>query len=214
MTLSLVSFAQKSKVGNWFIYLGNQKINNKWNWHNEVQYRNYNFIGNLNQLLLRTGIGYNLFENNNNILLGYGFIHTQRYLPNSQEKVSINEHRLFQQFITRQNFNRVFIQHRYRVEERFLPDDFQMRFRYLLGVTIPINNKLMSKNTLYMSVYNEIFINVEKSIFDRNRLYGALGYIINPNFRVEAGFMAQTLETTHRNQFQIVLFNNVPFNNQ
>lgn len=214
MTLSLVSFAQKSKVGNWFIYLGNQKINNKWNWHNEVQYRNYNFIGNLNQLLLRTGIGYNLSENNNNILLGYGFIHTQRYLPNSQEKVSINEHRLFQQFITRQNFNRVFIQHRYRVEERFLPDDFQMRFRYLLGVTIPINNKLMSKNTLYMSVYNEIFINVEKSIFDRNRLYGALGYIINPNFRVEAGFMAQTLETTHRNQFQIVLFNNIPFNNQ
>lgn len=214
MTLSLVSFAQKSKVGNWFIYLGNQKINNKWNWHNEVQYRNYNFIGDLNQLLLRAGIGYNLSENNNNILLGYGFIHTQRYLPNSQEKVSINEHRLFQQFITRQNFNRVFIQHRYRIEERFLPDDFQMRFRYFLGVTIPINNKLMSKNTLYMSVYNEIFINVEKSIFDRNRLYGALGYIINPNFRVEAGFMAQTLETTHRNQFQIVLFNNISFNNQ
>lgn len=214
MTISVVSFAQKSEVGNWFVYLGNQKINNKWNWHNEVQYRNYNFIGDLNQLLLRTGIGYNLSENNNNLLLGYGFINTQRYVTNSQEKVSINEHRLFQQFITRQNFNRVFTQHRYRIEERFLPNDFQMRFRYFLGINVPITNKAMSKNTLYMSVYNEIFINAEKSIFDRNRLYGALGYVINPNFRVEAGFMAQTLETTNRNQFQIVLFNNIPFNNQ
>ena len=214
MTISVVSFAQKSEVGNWFVYLGNQKINNKWNWHNEVQYRNYNFIGDLNQLLLRTGIGYNLSENNNNLLLGYGFINTQRYVTNSQEKVSINEHRLFQQFITRQNFNRVFTQHRYRIEERFLPNDFQMRFRYFLGINVPITNKAMSKNTLYMSVYNEIFINAEKSIFDRNRLYGALGYVINPNFRVEAGFMAQTLETTNRNQFQIVLFNNIPFNNK
>ncbi len=214
MTISVVSFAQKSEVGNWFVYLGNQKINNKWNWHNEVQYRNYNFIGDLNQLLLRTGIGYNLSENNNNLLLGYGFINTQRYVTNSQEKVSINEHRLFQQFITRQNFNRVFTQHRYRIEERFLPNDFQMRFRYFLGINVPITNKAMSKNTLYMSVYNEIFINADKSIFDRNRLYGALGYVINPNFRVEAGFMAQTLETTNRNQFQIVLFNNIPFNNQ
>lgn len=214
MTISVVSFAQKSEVGNWFVYLGNQKINNKWNWHNEVQYRNYNFIGDLNQLLLRTGIGYNLSENNNNILLGYGFINTQRYVTNSQEKVSINEHRLFQQFITRQNFNRVFTQHRYRIEERFLPNDFQMRFRYFLAVNVPINNKTMVKNTLYVSVYNEVFINGQKSVFDRNRLYGALGYVINNNFRVEAGFMAQTLENANRNQFQIVLFNNIPFNNK
>lgn len=214
MRFSTVSFAQKSDAGNWFVYLGSQKINNKWNWHNEVQYRNYNFIGDLNQLLLRTGIGYNLSENNNNILLGYGFINTQRYLPNSDVKVGTNEHRIFQQFITRQNFDRVFIQHRYRLEERFLPNVFQMRFRYFLGLNVPINNKTMSKNTLYASVYNEFFINGQKPIFDRNRLYGALGYVINTHLKVEAGFMAQTLENTNRNQFQIVLFNNIPFNNK
>ena len=47
-------------------------------------------------------------------------------------------------------------------------------------------------------------------MFDRNRLYGAIGYVINKNFRTEAGFMAQTLENTNRNQFQLVLFNNLP----
>jgi len=204
--------AQKSNTGNWFIYFGNQKINKKWNWHNEVQYRNFNFMGDLSQLLVRTGIGYNLTENNNNILLGYGFINSQKYLSNSNEKVGTNEHRVYQQFITRQSFNKVFLQHRYRIEERFLPNDFQMRFRYFLGINIPIYKPRLEKNAYYFSAYNEIFINAQQNIFDRNRLYGAIGYIFNKNIKMEAGYMAQTLESTNRNQFQIVIFNNIPFN--
>jgi len=211
--LSSFAFAQKSDVGNWFIYLGNQKVNKNWNFHSEIQYRNYNFIGDTNQLLLRTGIGYNLTENNNNVLMGYGFINTHNYVSNSDEKIETNEHRIFQQFITRQNFGILFLQHRYRIEERFLPDDFQMRFRYFLAINIPINKKTMDKNTLYFSGYNELFIRAEKPTFDRNRLYGALGYVINKNIKIEAGLMAQTLENSNRNQFQIVLFNNIPFTN-
>jgi hypothetical protein len=211
--LSSFAFAQKSDVGNWFIYLGNQKVNKNWNFHSEIQYRNYNFIGDTNQLLLRTGIGYNLTENNNNVLMGYGFINTHNYVFNSDEKIETNEHRIFQQFITRQNFGILFLQHRYRIEERFLPDDFQMRFRYFLAINVPINKKTMDKNALYFSVYNELFIRAEKPTFDRNRLYGALGYVINKNIKIEAGLMAQTLENSNRNQFQIVLFNNIPFTN-
>jgi hypothetical protein len=66
-----LSFSQNSEIGNWFIYFGNQKINQNWNLHSEIQYRNYDFIGDTNQILVRIGIGYNLKENNNNILM-YG----------------------------------------------------------------------------------------------------------------------------------------------
>jgi hypothetical protein len=69
----------------------------------------------------------------------------------------------------------------------------------------------MTDKALYVSAYNEIFLNAQNANFDRNRLYGGLGYVINKSFKVEAGFMAQTLETTNRNQFQIILFNNLPF---
>jgi len=213
LLFTIALHAQKSNTGNWFIYFGNQKINSKWNWQNEVQYRNFNFMGDLSQLIVRTGIGYNLTENNNNILLGYGFINSQKYLPNSNNKVGTNEHRIYQQFITRQNFNKVFLQHRYRIEERFLPNDFQMRFRYFLGINIPINKPKIEKNAYYLSAYNEIFINTQQNIFDRNRLYGAIGYVINKNIKIEAGYMAQTVETNNRNQFQIVVFNNTPFTN-
>ncbi|MBL0013148.1 MAG: DUF2490 domain-containing protein [Flavobacterium sp.] len=68
------SFSQKSDIENWFIYVGNQKINDNWNWHHEVQYRNFDFIGDTNQLLLSPGIGHNLTEDNYNLLLGYRFI--------------------------------------------------------------------------------------------------------------------------------------------
>jgi hypothetical protein len=203
--------AQKSETGNWWIYFGNQAINKKWNWHNEVQYRNYNFIGDMQQLVLRTGIGYNLSENNNNILLGYGFFNSQNYLPNSDIKTGTNEHRIYQQFITRQSFGRFFIQHRYRLEERFLPNDFKMRFRYFLGLNVPVNSKKMTAKTFYLSAYDEIFLNMSSPVFDRNRLYGALGYVVNKDIKIELGFMSQMLEKTKRNQFQVVVFNNIPF---
>ena len=206
-------YSQKSEIGNWLIYFGNQKINQNWNWHNEVQYRNYDFIGDTNQLLLRTGIGYNLTENNNNVLLGYAFVNTHKYILNSDQKVESNEHRIFQQFITKQNFGRFYFLHRYRVEERFLPDDFQMRLRYFLNVNLPLNKKTLEKNAIYLSAYNEIFVNTEKPLFDRNRIYAALGFVINKNFKVEAGVLSQVLEQSNRNQFQIVIFNNLPFNN-
>ncbi|MFP3591297.1 DUF2490 domain-containing protein [Chryseobacterium sp. SIMBA_038] len=204
------SFAQKSDLGAWYMYFGNNKISKKLNFHNEIQYRNFDGIGDLEQLLIRTGIGYDLTENNNNVLLGYGFILSQPYV-NGEKKENI-EHRIFQQYITKQKFGRFYLQHRYRLEERFLQDDFRMRFRYLLGLNIPINNKEMLPKTFYGSVYNEIFLNLNSPTFDRNRVYGALGYVINKNLRIEAGYMNQIQENKNRGQVQIGFYNNIPFN--
>lgn len=203
------TFAQKNDLGAWYMYFGNNKISKKLNWHNEIQYRNFDRIGDLEQLLIRTGIGYDLTENNNNILLGYGFILSQPYV-NGEKKENI-EHRIFQQYITKQKFGRFYLQHRYRLEERFLQDDFRMRFRYLLGVNIPINNKEMLPKTFYGSVYNEIFLHFNSPTFDRNRVYGALGYVINKNMRIEAGYMNQIQENKNRGQIQIGFYNNIPF---
>ncbi len=207
------AYSQKSEIGNWFVYFGNQKINRNWNWHNEIQYRNYDFIGDTNQILLRTGIGYNLTENNNNVLIGYGFINTQKYIPDSDQKQESNEHRIFQQYIKKKNFGRFYFLNRFRMEQRFLTDDFQVRLRYFLNINIPLNKKTLDKNAIYLSTYNEVFVNTENKLFDRNRIYAALGFVINKNCKVEAGIMSQSLVQSNRSQFQIVIFNNLPFNN-
>jgi hypothetical protein len=69
----------------------------------------------------------------------------------------------------------------------------------------------MEKNAVYASVYNEIFINTEPDYFDRDRIYGGVGYCFNKNFKVEAGVMTQILSNSSRTQFQIMFFNSLPF---
>ena len=140
LMLPSVVAAQDSDFGNWLIYIGNKKVNSQWNIHNEVQYRNYDAVGDLEQLLLRTGVGYNLSENNHNLLLGYGYILSENYVANTQDKTSVNEHRIFQQFTSKQSVGVVSLTHRYRFEQRFVEADYKMRLRYFLAAKIPLKN--------------------------------------------------------------------------
>lgn len=208
--LPLYGLTQNSDLGNWLIYFGNKKLNDKWNIHHEAQYRNYNAIRDMEQLLLRTGIGYNLTPKNNNLLLGYGYIQSENYIS-EDEKISIPEHRIFQQFITRQKAGRVSLQHRYRFEQRWVENqDFKLRFRYFLSLNVPLNNTEMIDKTTYLSAYNEIFINSGNTarFFNRNRIYGGLGYRLNDQLRFEVGYMNQILSTFSRDQINLITFFN------
>jgi hypothetical protein len=201
-----IAISQNSDFGNWMIFLGNKEFKEKFNWHSELQYRNYNAIGDLEQLLVRTGVGMNLTEKNNNVLQGYAYVRGENYdETNLQKKVS-EEHRLFQQFLTRQTFGRINFQHRYRFEQRFLKDDFRMRLRYFLAFQVPINNKKMIDKTSYFSAYNEIFINTENEFYDRNRFYLGAGYKFNNVFRVEVGYMNQVLMDFNRDQLNVFAY--------
>lgn len=199
-------FAQSSDVGNWIIYFGDKKINNRWNWHHEVQYRNFNFLGDTEQLLLRTGFGYNITEKNNNIHFGCAYIYSEPYIMNTDNKTNYREYRVYQQFITRQVFGRLSVQHRYRFEQRFLEDDFRLRLRYFLALNVVLNPKKSKNQNIYLSAYNEIFLNTDQNIFDRNRVYGGLGYKFSKKIRTEVGLMNQYTGRVSRNQFNIITF--------
>ncbi|MEQ6122686.1 DUF2490 domain-containing protein [Pseudotenacibaculum sp. MALMAid0570] len=199
LLISFTATSQNSGLGDWLIYIGSKQLNEKWNLHHEIQYRNYNAIGDLEQLLIRTGLGYNI-GSRSNVLLGYGYINSENFTGNGDDQKTVEEHRIFQQFITKQNIGNVTLQHRYRFEQRFVESDFKTRFRYFLSLNIPFKKE----SKYYLSAYNEIFLNGESRVFDRNRIYGGLGYKVSKGVKVELGYMSQVFETSSRDQINII----------
>lgn len=206
--LPFLGHAQENdKLGNWWIYFGNKKLKKGFNIHHEIQYRNYNFIGDLEQLLIRGGLGYNLTENNNNILLGYGYINTENDIETTGNPLqTVEEHRIYQQFQTKQSFGTFSMAHRYRFEQRFVEDDFRTRFRYFLAPTLQLTTDADKQIKWYVSAYDEIFLNGEEgNVFDRNRLYGGVGAQLKEGLKVESGYMNQFFSEGGRDQLNVIL---------
>ncbi len=108
-----------------------------------------------------------------------------------QKTPESEEHRIWQQFILTNNLGRVKFEHRYRVEQRWVNSDNRNRFRYRLMLFIPLNKPQIEAGALFIGLYDEVFINGEKTFFDRNRLYGALGYQLFKNTGFQVGMLYQ-----------------------
>ncbi len=200
----------QDKLGNWLMYFGNTKLSQHYSLHTEAQLRLYEAAGNFNQLLLRVGLNRHL-GSQAMVTLGYGYIPTET-LREGDTKASTIEHRIWQQLILTNRLSRHYFEHRYRVEQRWVASDTEQnylnRLRYRLLWNIPLNNKEMADKTLFISLYDEIFLNVQDNPFDQNRLYAALGYKFNKALSVQTGYLRHRLGPNNYNRLQLALFIN------
>lgn len=203
----------EDKLGAWYMYFFNTTFKEgTWGVQGDVQYRNWNIAGDLEQLLLRGGITYQPKSANIKLTLGYGNITTGTYGTSSS---TVSESRIYQEALFPVQFgNRIYTNHRFRYEQRFVENqDLRTRYRYNLFLNIPLNKAEMSENTIYLALYNELFINGQRNIgegktvefFDRNRLYTALGYIVSSGMKIQLGLMNQTTNGWSKKQWQISL---------
>ena len=209
--IQIAAIGQSNNIGTWFVYFGNQKINDKWNIQSDFQYRDYRFLGQRNQFLARAGLGYNLKPQNHNLLLGYAYIATDAYDEFDNNTSTKIEHRIYQQYLYKNNVGLNAFIHRFRLEERFSPNEFGLRARYFISLQKPLRSKNIAKGSTYLSAYNELFVDINDPKFDRNRLYGGLGYGITESLRIETGYMIQAQKNITRDQLQLILVNNLPF---
>lgn len=201
MSTPLLTFGQSGEVGNWLMYFGQNRFSDELSLHTEVQYRNHTIAPvNIEQLLLRTGLNYH-FAPNAFVTAGYGYITSYVY-ESPQSEPESREHRIWQQLITTQKLGRFKLEHRYRVEQRWVNGDFLNRLRYRLMVFVPLNTRTIEPGTVFLGVYDEIFANTEPEIFDRNRLYGAIGYQISPTNQVQLGLLNQYVRDTGKYYLQ------------
>ena len=188
--LPISLFAQEEEMGNWIMYFGMNKISEEFSIHTEVQYRNHTVVpNNPEQILLRTGLNYHFSQK---AFASAGYAYIPSYVFESEQKApEVTEHRIWQQFILTNNLGRVKFEHRYRIEQRWVNQIFKSRFRYRLMLFVPLNKPKIEKGSLFVGVYDEIFVNSSNAFFDRNRLYGALGYQFHEAASVQMGMLHQ-----------------------
>ena len=199
------------QLGAWYMYFFNTTFKeSSWGIQGDVQYRNWDLGGDLEQLLLRGGLTFSPKNAKIKFTLGYGNI-TKGAFGNNDATTS--ESRVYQEaLIPNKLSNRFHLTHRFRYEQRFNDNqDFRTRYRYNLFVNIPITKNTMEAKTLYLALYNEIFLNGQRDIgngnrvevFDINRFYSALGYMINTKAKVQLGVMRQITNGWAKNQLQV-----------
>ena len=197
----------ESQLGGWYMYFFNTSHEkSKIGFQGDVQYRNWNIGGDLEQLLLRGGITFKPTKANIKFTLGYGNITTGTF---GEENSTINESRIYQEALFPTKIgDRFYLNHRLRYEQRFVEEQtLRTRYRYNLFVNVALNQKEMKEKTIYLALYDELFINGTgmpgQSIFDRNRAYIALGYVLKKGMKFQLGIMNQTTNTVNKNQLQL-----------
>ncbi|NJB70561.1 hypothetical protein GGR42_001023 [Saonia flava] len=203
----------EDKLGAWYMYFFDTTFKeSSWGLQGDIQYRNWDLGGDLEQLLLRGGLTYKPKSTNLKLTLGYGNISTGAF---GSETSKTQESRIYQEAIFPVQFgSRIYTNHRFRYEQRFVENqDFRTRYRYNLFVNVALNKKTMEAKTVYLALYNELFINGQRDIgdgrsvevYDRNRLYTAIGYVIKKGLKVQLGIMKQTTDNWSKKQLQLSL---------
>lgn len=194
-----------TQFNSWYMYFGNHRITDRWGIHTEYQFRRHGIMERWQQSLLRIGVDH-YFPQGIQLTAGYGWIVSYPY-GKQPIATTFTEHRIWQQMILKQNVWRFSFNHRFRLEQRFLENrvpnqagefeldgfNYRNRGRYRFMFTFPLSRKELAGNTLFLAVYEEVFIGfgkgIGKNILDQNRLYGALGWKFNKNLNVQLGYL-------------------------
>jgi hypothetical protein len=213
MSFSVNAQVDEDQTGAWYMYFWNTNFGeSEWGLQGDIQYRNWDLGGDLEQLLIRGGLTYSPKNTDIKFTLGYGNITSGEF---GEANETSGESRIYQEALLPHKIsNRFYLTHRFRYEQRWVEDqDFRTRYRYNIFLNVPLNQANLNKNAVYLALYNEIFINGEREIgdgrsvelFDRNRFYSALGYALKDNLKLQAGYMTQTTNTVNKGQIQLSL---------
>lgn len=195
---------QEEKLGSWFTFSGNHKISDDVSLSSLIQAWDYELANNFNFILYNLSVNYavspkvttSLAYGYADIDSGFEIIGTHTYENRLSEQIGY-KHKLF----------RLPIDHRFRVEQRFLnksgPNVLHNRLRYRLGTKISLNK------TFFFRIHNEYLTTLQTKkvdAFSENRLYTALGINASKSVNVQVGYLNRSIKELDLHRLQVGLF--------
>ena len=211
------SFSQLNRFSGWALSANTVKISPKWSIIFDTQLRSTDNWEQTETFIFRPGLAYNT-SSGWQASVGFAWIENWRKLGGVRDGVSDN--RVWQQLVKTHPLSGGFLQHRLRMEERFLHDlivsgnsiiktknYFNTRFRYFNRYIKPLSSQPKFVTGPYWALQNELFFNVvggsfsHGKFFDQSRTYAGLGHRINSKADVELGWMTQYALGRNGNHF-------------
>ena len=182
--------AQKDRVwGGWYVTNIQYEFTPKWFAYFELQSRSHAMFNHAFYYEVKGGLNYRI---NKNFIAFVGFGNYGTYdWQNLRGPKTVDELRLWEQFVINQPLNRLKFEHRFRFEQAWLNRKYRNRFRYRINLIVPLNKKQVEVNTVFASAFNEIFLTDTPPYFMRNRTYLGLGYQVTPFLSIQCGWVNQ-----------------------
>lgn len=204
---------QDHNTNTWLMYFSDARLSDRWGVHTEVQFRRARTLRDPLQNFYRVGGNFYLSEA---VMLTAGYAYALSFPYGDFPAAGrAPEHRIYQQVLLRNTYNRLAMQHRYRLEQRWLGAaqgsensayTYANRARYMFRLALPLVGGKSGPGVPYAALYDEVFVNfgraVQRNIFDQNRAYAALGYQFTPATAVELGYMYQLVQQRNGRVFE------------
>lgn len=188
--LTTTTQAQTNKTGGWYITNLSLSLDSKFGLWLETQTRAQKLTTDFFYHEFKGGISYKLADKVT-ILVGTGDYKTYTFPGNFKTPMAVKETRLWQQLVMSNNVNRLKLEHRYRIEQRWLNGEFNQRFRYRFNPILPLNHKSVTPNTVYLTAFDELFFTNLAPYFMRNRLFAGVGYQFSKIVGAQVGWIRQ-----------------------
>ncbi len=184
------SYAQTEGLGSWNILNLKYNIDKKWSVFGEAQLRSLKFYDDFHYYEYKGGINF-AAKKNLRLSLGAGSYQTYKEGGDFVLPKNNDEFRIWPQVLLTQSLGKLKVEQRYRGEFRFTSNGYRNRFRYRLGLALPVGREMKGYKPFQVSVSDEIFFTDIEPYFERNRLLFAFNYKPSKASTLQIGYLHQ-----------------------
>jgi hypothetical protein len=187
----------------WISFTGQGRLSHasRWRWYFDVQNRDRNTGRDIDQFVLRPGVGFALSDRSS-VWAGYA------YTANFTSSGKVYENRTWQQFVWTTASASLAMSSRSRVEQRLFEGESTTAWR--IRQQVRVTQSMQAHPALSLIGWDEILYHLNTTSrsrrgFDQNRAFGGVGFKLRRTVRLDLGYLNQFVHASPANRMNHAL---------